>query len=131
MRRGAMSGVYKWISLVVVLALWVAVSECQETVQAGETTKDTTALIQLGDIHSERSEYEQAIALYEQALALYRAVQDRAGEGRTLTRLGQAYAELSQQKQAIALYEQVLTIHREVHDRWEEETALTHLGLAY
>src|SRR5712691_1550896 len=94
MRRGEMYGVYKWIPLVVVLGLWVAVSECQETMQAGEAAKDATALTQLGDDHRDRNEYEQATAFYEQALALYREVQDRAGEGRTLTRLGQAYMEL-------------------------------------
>jgi hypothetical protein len=39
-----MSWVYKWIPLVVVRGLWVAVSECQEAMQEGEAAKDATAL---------------------------------------------------------------------------------------
>ena len=41
-----MSRVYTWMSLVVVLGLWVAVSECQEAMQGGEAAKDATALTQ-------------------------------------------------------------------------------------
>ena len=126
-----MSGVYTWMSLVVVLGLWVAVSECQETRQGGEAVQDAPALLQVGDDYRDRSDYAQAIASYEQALAIHREVHDQREEGITLMRLGQAYSMLSHYERAIAFYEQALTIHRDVHNRQYEGITLTRVGFIY
>ena len=65
------------------------------------------------------------------ALAASRRVQDRKGEGATLSNLGVAYATLSETRRAIQVFEQALLIDREIGGRQGEGTTLGNLGLAY
>ncbi len=78
-----------------------------------------------------RQHSRERIRWLEIALAASRRVQDRKGEGATLSNLGTAYAILGETRRAIQFFERALLIDRETGNRKGEGTTLGNLGLAY
>ena len=78
-----------------------------------------------------RQHSRERIRWWEIALAAARQLQDREGEGATLSNLGLAYADLGETHRAIQFYEQTLLMHREIGNRSGEGIVLSNLGNAY
>ena len=77
------------------------------------------------------SRWQDAFDKLEQALALYREINDRQGEGRSLTGLGKIADHFGQYPQALEYYQQALAISRETGDHRNEGVTLNNIGLVY
>jgi tetratricopeptide (TPR) repeat protein len=120
-----------------------AITTCQAAAAAARDinnrSRESDALIGLGNAHLYLGQYPRAIEFYEQSLDIFQAIGDRNGEARSLLGLGEAYRSLGQYPRAIEFYEQSLDIKKAIGDSPEERlrqrngeaNSLNNLGLVY
>jgi tetratricopeptide (TPR) repeat protein len=89
---------------------------------------EASSLRGLGLVAYRREEYEPARTYQLQSLALCREINDRRGEGLTLTNLGNAHAAVSDFSAARTCHEQALCVTREIGDRQAESKVLNNVG---
>jgi predicted ATPase/class 3 adenylate cyclase len=82
----------------------------------------------LGNVVSQRADYDEAVALFEESLALRRSLGDRLGMARSLHNLGTIAYEQGDYPRAVALLEEPLAIHRELGDLAGTSIVLGNLG---
>ncbi|CAG05315.1 unnamed protein product, partial [Tetraodon nigroviridis] len=85
----------------------------------------------LGNFHSWRGEYAQALPYYQQYLALAPGLQDLEGEGKVCHNLGYAHYCLGQYRDAVRYYEQDLALAKDLQDKLSQAKAYCNLGLAH
>jgi DNA-binding SARP family transcriptional activator/DNA polymerase III delta prime subunit len=90
-----------------------------------------SALNDIGGVHGERGEIEQAVVCFTEALALSEQSNSPSGTASTLFKLGTLRLELGDISEAIGLLERALADHRGLRQRYEEAACLNNLGLAY
>ena len=92
------------------------------------------ALHDLGMLHGDLGEYQQALEAYAQARALYQRLDNWRGQTAVLNNIGWIYAALGEHQQAIAFYEEVLQTTRaaaSADERRENPRTLSNLGAEY
>ncbi|KAF3849226.1 hypothetical protein F7725_015723 [Dissostichus mawsoni] len=85
----------------------------------------------LGNFHSCRGEYAQALPYYQQYLALAPGLQDLEGEGKVCHNLGYAHYCLGQYRDSVRYYEQDLALAKDLQDKLAQAKAYCNLGLAH
>jgi predicted ATPase/DNA-binding SARP family transcriptional activator len=95
---------------------------------SGPTAERANALLELGGLELNQSDYAEAEAHFEQSLVLYRTLGHDVGHGRALNHLANAAFYRGNLARATALYEEGLTICRRVGDRRAIAQALTNLA---
>ncbi|BBD70199.1 TPR repeat-containing protein [Nostoc commune NIES-4072] len=98
----------------------------------GKSVSDEAqALMTLGNIYYQKSEYDKAIDYYQQFLSIARSQKQRQGEGQVLGNIGLVYASKGEAAKAIDYFEKDLAIQREFRDRLGESQTLGYLASAY
>ena len=118
--------------------------ECQQQQQTFPRTKyqlhsplffhisgEACALCNLGNCHSSRGEFSQAVPFYENYLMLSQELNDIEGEAKACHFLGYAHYCLSNYKEAVRYYDQDLALARDQQDRMSMGRAYCNLGLAH
>ncbi|PWA26519.1 hypothetical protein CCH79_00001228 [Gambusia affinis] len=85
----------------------------------------------LGNFHSWRGEYAQALPYFQQYLALSPGLQDLEGEGKVCHNLAYAHYCLGQYKDSVRYYEQDLALAKDLQDKLAQAKAYCNLGLAH
>jgi CHAT domain-containing protein/Tfp pilus assembly protein PilF len=67
----------------------------------GDRFEEATALMYLGEVHYNLSEYEEALKAYEHALPLWEASADHVGEGWTFNNIGAIYSSWGEKQKAM------------------------------
>lgn len=88
-------------------------------------------LINLGNVHSLRGNWEKASSCYEQSLGIFGELQDRLGVAKALGNLGNVYSRQSYWEKARECYKQSLTTFRELGDRYGEAQTLANMGILF
>ena len=92
---------------------------------------EACALCNLGNCHSSRGEFSQAVPFYENYLMLSQELNDIEGEAKACHFLGYAHYCLSNYKEAVRYYDQDLALARDQQDRMSMGRAYCNLGLAH
>ena len=92
---------------------------------------EACALCNLGNCHSYRNEFIQAVPFYENYLMLSQELNDIEGEAKACHFLGYAHYCLSNYKEAVRYYDQDLALARDQQDRMSMGRAYCNLGLAH
>ena len=92
---------------------------------------EACALCNLGNCHSSRNEFSQAVPFYENYLMLSQELNDIEGEAKACHFLGYAHYCLSNYKEAVRYYDQDLALARDQQDRMSMGRAYCNLGLAH
>ncbi|MFG6094033.1 CHAT domain-containing protein [Leptothoe sp. ISB3NOV94-8A] len=95
--------------------------------------------LQAGDVHFNRSEFQDALALWEESLTLFRtddvrtnfSQDSRQGESTSLGNLGSVYASSGEYERAIDFLQRSLKIEQEIGNRRGEANSLGNLGTVY
>ncbi|AGA25731.1 tetratricopeptide repeat protein [Singulisphaera acidiphila] len=101
-----------------------------EARQAGDRSREVTALIDLAVAYLHKRDAQPAVSLLEEALNGARRLGDRARELDATINLAQAVLILGHLDQGIAMLGSAIAYAREVGDRYTEKVALEHLGHA-
>jgi tetratricopeptide (TPR) repeat protein len=99
--------------------------------QAGDRSREASALTDLGIVCQRGGEYKQAGVLLEEALGLVRRLGERGRESDVLGNLALAVLGMGQPRRALELLEQSLALARAGGDRFAEKTTLEQLGGTY
>jgi tetratricopeptide (TPR) repeat protein len=78
--------------------------------EVGDRSGEATTLNNIGSVHNDWGQYDQALSYCEQALVIRREVGDRSGEGTTLNNIGSIYRKWGQYDQALSYYLQAKAI---------------------
>jgi tetratricopeptide (TPR) repeat protein len=97
----------------------------------GDRQSEGVILNQLGHLHINLGELDQATGFHQQQLALVRSCGDQAGEVRALNGLAIAYTQLGHLRQAIETNEKQLCLVRTMSNPRGEAMARCNLGLAH
>ena len=92
---------------------------------------EACALCNLGNCHSSRNEFSQAVPFYENYLMLSQELNDIEGEAKACHFLGYAHYCLGNYKEAVRYYDQDLALARDQQDRMSMGRAYCNLGLAH
>ena len=85
----------------------------------------------IGNIHSQRAEYPEAITSLERAEDLYREIDDRSGEGRVALAIGGIHGRQGDFAQSALYFQKALDIHHERGNRRGAATATSNLGIIH
>jgi CHAT domain-containing protein len=96
-----------------------------------ESRRKSSILNNIGRMHHELGEMEQAVASWRRALPLKRELDDRLGEASTLSNLGMASRYLGDLHEALTFYDQSLDVLRAAGARRLEGRALNNRGRLY
>ncbi|MGG6270059.1 CHAT domain-containing protein [Leptolyngbya sp. AN03gr2] len=77
------------------------------------------------------SRFNEALNVYQQALKLYQQIEDRRGEGASLSGIGAVYLSLGQYPKALVSYQQALKVQQTMRDRRGESLTLIGMGTLY
>jgi CHAT domain-containing protein/Tfp pilus assembly protein PilF len=100
--------------------------------QAAPNPKDVADQLNQEGLRALRfSQYPVALDKFQSALAIYKKIDDRTGEGTTLTSIGLVYRSLGQYSKALETYQKSLVISKEIDDRNLEATTLNNIGAVY
>ncbi|MBQ1052298.1 tetratricopeptide repeat protein [Micromonospora sp. C51] len=104
----------------------------QHTLTVASDTDDpvitAAAYIELGRIHQDLHEPEEALAAYQRATVLQRRLGNRGREATALDATGLAYHQLGRYAEAAEFHLHAATMQRELADPWLQAIAMTHLG---
>lgn len=114
----------------VIPSLQFANQVLSEARQAGDRSREVTALIDLAVCYLHKREAQPATSLLEEAIDGARRLGDRARELDATINLAQAALMLGRPEQAIAMLGPSIGSAREAGDRYAEKVALEHLGFA-
>jgi tetratricopeptide (TPR) repeat protein len=109
--------VYKWSVVLMTVLIFFSGEAC--------------ALCNLGNCHSSRNEFSQAVPFYENYLMLSQELNDIEGEAKACHFLGYAHYCLGNYKEAVRYYDQDLALARDQQDRMSMGRAYCNLGLAH
>jgi tetratricopeptide (TPR) repeat protein len=94
-------------------------------------SRESLFLNDLGFIHDNFGNKQQALDYFLQALENCREMDDKKNEAAVLSNVGTVYDDLGDNKQALSYYQQALPIQQEVGDRAGEATTLNNIGMVY
>lgn len=121
-RQGAESLAKAVVKYKDALALWHT---------AGDRRGEADTLTDLGAVHRQLNQKQNAVDVLEQAFKLWRAAGDRSGEARTFDEIGVLYGDLGEYQKALDFHRQALALRRTVGDRKMEARALNNIALVY
>jgi tetratricopeptide (TPR) repeat protein len=86
---------------------------------------------QLGNLHDNFGNKQQALGYYLPSLAIDREFDDKKNEAVKLNNIGKVYSDLGDKQQALNYYQQALPIRRQVGDKAGEASTLSNIGMEY
>src|SRR5882724_10139036 len=96
----------------------------------GNRDGEARTLNNLGVLHADLGEVQEALARYGEALAIFQAAENRRWQARVLQNVGLVYHGVGELERAVGSYEQALALWRAVGDRPGEATTRISLGTA-
>jgi tetratricopeptide (TPR) repeat protein len=103
----------------------------EATRELGDRSGEAQTLINLGNVHSLRSNWEKANSCYEQGLGIFSELGNCLGVAKTLGNLGNVYVRQSLWGKADECYKQSLLTFTELKDRYGEAQTLANMGIVY
>ncbi|MGH9845735.1 MAG: tetratricopeptide repeat protein, partial [Blastocatellia bacterium] len=97
----------------------------------GDRRMEAFALHDLGFIHGDLGEYQQALEAYSQARASYKLLDNWRGQAAVLNNIGWIYSALGEHQKAIDFYEEVLQAARAAGERANDPRWLSNIGSEY
>jgi CHAT domain-containing protein len=85
----------------------------------------------LGNSYNLLGQYQKAIDFFQQSLEIKKQINNRNGEGDSLSNLGNSYNYLGQYQKAIDFFQQSLAVRKQIGDRNGEGNSLNNLGVSY
>jgi len=98
------------------------------SVTIGYQFGEANTLNALGDVHTRKSEFAEAVARYQEALPLYKATGVRWGEANTLLALGEVHRMKDEFAEAVARYHEALPLFQATSAWLGEANTLKALG---
>jgi CHAT domain-containing protein/tetratricopeptide (TPR) repeat protein len=89
------------------------------------------ALSNLGKIHSDQANWQQALSFYEKALLVFQSTSNsRQAQAITFNNIGWAYSRSGEQQKALDYLQRSLTLHQNGRDKNAETQTLINIGRA-
>lgn len=101
----------------------------EATRELGNRLAEAQTLINLGNVHSLRSNWEKASSCYEQSLGICGELGERLGVAKALGNLGNVYSRQGEWGKASECYKQSLSMFTEIQDRYGEAQTLANMGI--
>ncbi|GAA3824179.1 BTAD domain-containing putative transcriptional regulator [Sphaerisporangium flaviroseum] len=99
--------------------------------QAGDLAGEAGAVANLGVVHWQLGDYEQAAGHLQRALDLFRKIGDQVGEARTVGNLGILHSRMGFPGRAFDDHTRALALFRELGDQVGEANTLANLGAVF
>jgi tetratricopeptide (TPR) repeat protein len=99
--------------------------------RAGDRSAKANALRSLGDVTTQRKQFEEAVEHFTAAMDLFRSLSDRHGEAWTNVGLGTAYLDDARFSDAIAQFEHALRLFDAIGDARGRAWALVSVGIVH
>ena len=97
--------------------------------QQNEPKMVATAWNQIGNVHQEAGQYDEAEAAYRQSLEIQTQINDRDGQAMSLNNLGYIYnSKLNRPEEAVTFYRQAVDIYLELGDMRYEGVARNNIA---
>jgi CHAT domain-containing protein/Tfp pilus assembly protein PilF len=97
--------------------------------QLGHAPSEAENLVYLGNLHSRKGEFREALGLQQQAVVVYGRIGRKSGEGFAWNNIASLQSQLGQNERAAESYEKAIACFREARDRGGESLARLNLGV--